>query len=77
MSEGVFWLVEADPSAAGQGDLGDASPAGLVKWALEGDPCPFEFLSGCVDVLTKEIELETVLLIGRMDRDLRGRKRED
>jgi hypothetical protein len=34
-------------------------------------------MSGCVDVLTKEIELETVLLIGRMDRDLRGRKRED
>src|SRR5207244_10882038 len=40
VGEGRFWLVEADPSAGRQGELGDADPARLVAWgpALESAP---------------------------------------
>ncbi len=77
MSEWMFRLVEPDPSAARQGDLGDASPTRLVEWAPDGDPFLFQLLGCRLDVVAQEVELVMIRLLGRMDRDLRGRKRED
>src|SRR5207253_4157341 len=77
MGEGMLWLVEADLSAARQGDLGHASPAGLVEGALERDTSSFQLLGSRVNVLTQEVQLVMDLVLGRMDRDLRGGKRED
>src|SRR2546428_1281714 len=77
MGERMFWLVEPDPSAARQGDLGYASPAGVIEWALGWDPSSFELLGRRFDVLTQQVQLAMVLLLRRMDRDLRGGKRED
>src|SRR5438876_3701081 len=71
----MFRLVEADPSTARERELGHASPTGLVEWALEVDPFAFQFFGRRVDVLTQQIELVTLLLVGRMDRNLRGGKR--
>jgi len=77
MREWMFRLVEPDPSATRQLDLGNASPPGLIEWALEGNPFSFQFRGGRLDVLTQEIELVTLLLLGGMERDLGGRKGED
>jgi hypothetical protein len=49
----MFRLVETDPSTARQGDLGHASPTGLVEWALEWDSSSFQFLGGRFDVFTQ------------------------
>ena len=73
----MFWLVEPDPSAAGQGDLGHPAPARLVEGALERHALPFQCLGGGLDVLAEQVELVMLGLVGRMDGDLRGRQRED
>src|SRR5438046_7896897 len=73
----MLGLVEPNASSAGQGDPGDASPAFLIEWPGDGDLSPLQFLYRRLDVLAQQVELVTVLLLGRVDRKLRGRKRED
>jgi hypothetical protein len=77
VSNGMFWLVETNPSATREGDFGHAPPTGIVERALERDPSSLQLQGGRFDVLTQEVELVMLLLLGWMDRDLRGGKRED
>src|SRR5436305_4489997 len=51
VGEGMFWLVEPDPSAARQGDLGHPAPARLVEGALERDSFPFQRPGGRLNVV--------------------------
>src|SRR2546425_5727768 len=73
----MLGLVQPDTSSAGQGDPGDASPAFLIEWPCDVDLSPLQFLCRRLDVLAQQVELVIVLLLGRMDRKLSGRKGED
>ena len=73
----MLGLVQPNASSAGQGDPGDASPAFLIEWPGDGDLSPLQFLCRRLDVLAQQVELVIVLLLGRVDRKLCGRKRED
>src|SRR6266516_130203 len=72
----MLGLVQSNASSAGQGDPGDASPAFLIEWPGDGDLSPLQFLCRRLDVLAQQVELVIVLLLGRVDRNFRGRKRE-
>src|SRR2546429_9680593 len=73
----MLGLVQPNASSAGQGDPGDASPAFLIEWPGDGDLSPLQFLCRRLDVLAQQVELVIVLLLGRVDRNLCGRERED
>src|SRR5438094_546557 len=74
----MLGLVQPNASSAGQGDPGHASPALLIERPGDGDLPPLQFLCRRFDVLAQQVELVIVLLLlGRVDRKLRGRKRED
>src|SRR6266566_4824679 len=77
VSERMLGLIQPNASSARQGDPGDASPAFLIKWPGDWDLSPLQFLCRRLDVLAQQVELVIVLLLGRVDRQLRGRKGED
>src|SRR2546429_5849367 len=73
----MLGLVQPNASSAGQGDPGDASPAFLIEWPGDGDFSPLQFLCRRLDVLAQQVELVILLLLGGVDRNLRGWKCED
>ena len=70
-------LIQAELSAARKGDCTGSAPAYLADGFGKLDALLSELLDGLLDVLTHEVEIVPGRPVGRMDRDLSRRKREN
>ena len=69
-------LINAKPAAAGKRQLHQQSPA-LVLNGAAGDVVRLHFRDECSDVVTHQIELVPIVLVGRMHGNFRRRESED
>src|SRR5579864_3732514 len=73
----MLWLVQAKFGAAGEGDGGDETEAGIGDWAAEFYAAFFEVGDGGIDVVAHEIEPVVAFLLCRVHADFGGREAED